>query len=131
MGSQMTDLGTLKVIDADNRGTAWDFSDTSITTTWEEADLSALGPQGAKAVWAYLYTTNTGNDIRLALRGGSQSSNDDFQTGAWSNLWADGGTNRHTETRIVELEAGKFDYRAMNGSANLENLYLMIRGWLL
>jgi hypothetical protein len=80
-------VGTLHLIDEDSRVRA--VNDSSVTDTWEEADLSDYVPRGTRGLYGFLQiTTDTDNQGVLLVRDGASMT-----------------TNR-TNTRIIRVDAG-------------------------
>jgi hypothetical protein len=127
------DVGTLKIIPADDRSAS--LTDSSVSDTWETADFSSYVRKGTKALLLYTWirTDSTQDRTILVTRGDgeSQGANSRTQT---LRVEAEIGNSGYIYTGapiIIYAPDGKFDYRRYSSIYPISQLYCNLWGYFI
>jgi hypothetical protein len=127
------DVGTLKLIPADDRSAS--LTDSSVSDTWETADFSSYVRKGTQALLLYTYIKSDSTQDRTLLvtrgDGESQGANNLTQT---LRVEAEIGNSSLIYTGapiIIYAPDGKFDYRRYSSSYPISQLYCVLWGYFI
>lgn len=123
------DSGTLHYIPAASRSTAWTVNDTSVTSSWETADLSAIVPNGTKAVYGHVAITSSagGVSVLFFIREGGSASTDNEQIVFFRNDNRNGAGDIIGSPAIIMLGPSRtFDY---SEGANIGTFTFALKGY--
>jgi hypothetical protein len=127
------DVGTLKLIPADDRSAS--LNDTSVSDTWETADFSSYVRKGTQALLLYTFirTDSTQDRTLLVTRGDGESQGANFYTQTL-RLYAEIGNSGYIYIGapiIIYAPDGKFDYRRFSSTYPISQLYCMLWGYFI
>jgi len=131
-------IGEFVMIPPDDRGAGYDIGDSTVTDTWELADLSDIVPKGTKAVYVYIgITTSSTNDRSILLTKNYNSieiGTDAGLPGTYTSIiYAElGAYNLYLGIRnIIMAENGKFYYRRYASTHPIDYLYFKLLGYFI
>ena len=111
-----------------------DINDSSITDTWELADLSSYVKKGTKAVYGYAqaYTSSANDALLLTVKGYGEASDANVKGRNWlirihaqlgaGNLWIGCPT-------VIYAPDGKFEYRRYSSSYPIDQFVFYLWGY--
>lgn len=124
--------GDFVIIPGDKRSGSWDIDDSSVSDTWEEADMSAFVTPGTTALLMHMsaYTTSTQDRTILLTRGHGETggTTPSFHT---LKVYAElGGSSLLIGTTvIVYAPGGIFDYRRFSSAFTIDEFRASLWGY--
>jgi hypothetical protein len=123
--------GELHLLDEGDRDSSWDLFDTSISTTWEECDLSGRVPKGTKALYGELVAWKGDQHIILLIRDGAGSETNSPRTQTlqiFDNSTVDSIIGTPV---ILKATDGVFDYREHAATHEVTEVHFCLWGYFI
>jgi len=132
--TESAQVGKFELLQTNARTNGWDINDTSVTTSWEEADLTAIIGEDVVAVFAAVGAYSTHNNDRFILMCSNTAVTQDtnwrhreyhvyYQKGSGNLLMI-----KDTIIPTPTPTPGKFRYWEYSTSYPVDNFYVNVRG---
>jgi len=129
-GKTAIHCGTLHMLNEGDRKTAWELNDTTITTDWEECDLSARVPPGTTAIYGYLQFSSGDAGSILNIRDGAGTEADTVRTMSFRQVDASAGMWMGCPV-IIKATNGIFDYREYDATFEVATINFLLWGYFI
>ena len=123
------DVGRLKLIPEADRPADWVINDSTLSTSWEDADFGAYVPAGTKALLLYMHVINDGTTIASLLMRKNGSSETDVQKVEECYFQNGNADEQHSLTTTVLCDSAGIVEYAARGAFVPAQVVMTIRGY--